>query len=248
MPSKHLSLANVLLSGAGIVAVLAVMLARTGSAEAIAPCVPHSATAEESAFLQVLQSWRDGAIQGSHRLMQSAPLNAAAMGYAQFLANTPGAGGHYADGAPGFAWATRAVNCGYPSNLAAGGEGLAVLESSAPVPVDPQAALSIMAGEGGGGVHVPSNVGLPVKCVGVGKAVSPDGKKTAWVTLLFATSGECPSSVSSGGGTAPSSTATPASSTPTITPTPSITPTPTPTATPTPPPVFRSWFSQLSRD
>lgn len=244
MPSKHVSFASLLLSTAGIVAALAVVLARTGSAEATAPCVPHSATAEESVFLQGLQSWRDGAIQGSHPLTQSAPLNAAAMGYAQFLANTPGAGGHYADGAPGFAWATRAVNCGYPSNLAAGGEGLAVLESSAPVPVDPQAALSIMAAEGGGGVHVPANVGLPVKCVGVGKAVSPDGKKTAWVTLLFATSGDCPSAVSSGGGSAPSSTPTPT----TTNSIPTITPSPTPTATPTPRPVFRSWFSQLSRD
>lgn len=241
MPSKHVSFASLLLSTAGIVAALAVVLARTGSAEATAPCVPHSATAEESVFLQGLQSWRDGAIQGSHPLTQSAPLNAAAMGYAQFLANTPGAHGHGADSAPGYPWpwATRAVNCGYPSNLAGGGEGLAVVESSAPIPVDPQAALSIMAAEQFGGIHVPENAGpgFPVKCVGVGKAVSPDGKKTAWVTLLFAATSECPSAVSSGGG-----------SNPTITPTPSMTPSPTPTATPTPRPVFRSWFSQLSRD
>jgi hypothetical protein len=144
------------LAGLGLAA--SVLFGGSESARAIAPCVPHSSTAEENTFLLLLQSWRNSAIPGSQTLTQSAPLNAAAMGYAQFLANTPGAGGHYADGTPGFAWASRAVNCGYPSNIAAGGEGLAVLQSSAPVTLDPQSALSMMTAQQGGGVWVPANV------------------------------------------------------------------------------------------
>jgi hypothetical protein len=222
----------VALATAGVIAtVFASLSPRAGDVHAIAPCVAHSPSAEETTFLGLLQSWRNANIAGSYPLSQSGALNAAAAGYAQFLANTPGASGHYADGTTGYPWATRAMNCGYPANQAAGGEGLAVVQSSNPVSVSPQQALNTMTSEGGGGVWVPSNVGLPVRCVGVAKAVSADGKKVAWVTLIFASSGTCP------GGTGGGSTQT----------TPTTTPSPTPTSTPTPS-VYRSWFSLLSRD
>ena len=96
-------------------------------AKALAPCLAHTNTTEELTFLGQLQAWRDQNIPGSFPLTLSAPLNAAAAGYAQFLATTPGAQGHAADPPEGqFPWADRAVGCGYPSNEAAGGEGLAV--------------------------------------------------------------------------------------------------------------------------
>lgn len=207
-------------------------LASGTSANATAPCVAHTPSGEESTFLGLLQSWRDGAIPGSQQLSQSAPLNAAAMGYAQFLANTPGAGGHDADKAPGYAWATRAIQCGYPSGWAAGGEGLAVVESSSVISVSAQQALNTMTAETGGGVWVPSNVGLPVKCVGVGKAVSSNGKKVAWVTLLFAANGTCPQQVNGGSGSPSPSTTAAATNTPTSTPSPAPSPTPSPTPKP----------------
>lgn len=214
------------LGAAGVVMALA---ARNQPAEAIAPCIAHANTGDELTFIAGLQAWRDTHIAGSYPLTVSAPLNAAAAGYAQFLADTPGAGGHYADGTPGFAWATRAIQCGYPANQAAGGEGLAVVSSSATVSVSPQQALATMTAEGGGGVWVPSSVGLPVKCVGAAKATSADGKKVAWVTLVFAASGNCPSA-----GTAPPTVPGTSTATATATRTASATPSPTPSPTPTP--------------
>lgn len=228
--SKKLSVRAIsaaFLGAALVAAAVATGLAHNTTAKATAPCVAHTPSGEELTFLGLLQTWRDGAIPGSQQLSQSASLNAAAMGYAQFLANTPGAGGHFADGSPGYAWVTRAVQCGYPANWGAGGEGLAVVESSATVSVSPQQALNTMTSEAGGGVWVPANVGLPVKCVGVGKATSANGKKVAWVTLLFAAGGACPQQVT--GGSSPTATT---SSTPTPTPTPTKTPTPTPSPTP----------------
>jgi len=184
------------------------------------------------AFLSLIQAWRNANIAGSYPLTVSGPLDAAAAHYADYLANTPGTGGHYAEPGytTGYPWAKRAIDCGYPSSQAAGGEGLAVVESSAVIAVSAQQALNIMTSEQGGGVWVPSNVGLPVKCVGVARYVSANGKKVAWVTLIFATSGTCPQAVSGGG-----SSTTPASPTPTKTPTP----------TPTP---HRAFAPQLSRD
>ncbi|MEO8539764.1 MAG: hypothetical protein ABI577_08485 [bacterium] len=215
------------------VAILGMGSSATNSAKAIAPCVAHTPTTEEAGFISLLQAWRDSHITGSFALAQSAPLNAAAMGFAQFLADTPGAQGHFADGTSGFPWATRAIQCGYPANLAAGGEGLAVVESSVSVSVSAQQALNTMTAENGGGVWVPSNVGLPVKCVGVGKAVSANGKKVAWVTLIFAATTTCPQQVTGGGNPSPSASPS-ASNSPTATKTASPTPSRTPSPTPTP--------------
>lgn len=217
---------------AAAIAITALAGLPAGSVNALAPCLLHTNTGEESQFVGLLQTWRNSNIPGSFPLTVSAPLNAAAAGYAQFLANTPGAGGHFADGGGGsFPWAARAVQCGYPADQAAGGEGLAVVESSVVVNVSAQQALNVMTSERGGGVWVPSNVGLPVKCVGAAKMVSGDGKKVAWVTVLFAASGTCPQAAT--GGTAPSPSAS-ASPTSTNTPTPTATPTNTPTPSPTP--------------
>ncbi|MGE0600852.1 MAG: hypothetical protein AB7J35_04150 [Dehalococcoidia bacterium] len=243
MASKHnrVLFANLALAVGAIAIAAMTLIGRPSSAEAIAPCIPHTPSGEELSFVQQLQSWRNSSVPGSQSLTLSAPLNAAAMGYAQFLADNPGSGGHYADGTPGYAWATRAVNCGYPANLAAGGEGVAVSQG----PFGASAALGVMTGQPGSGVNVPANVGLPVQCVGVGMATN--GSRVAWVTLLFAANGSCPSAVAGGGGN-PDPSPTAATGTSTVTSTPTITPSPTPSPTPTPPPVYHSWFSQLSRD
>ncbi len=213
---------------------------RGRTADAMAGCLPHQNTAEEMTFLSQLQVWRNQHIPGSRPLTLSGPLNAAAAGYAQFLATTPGAAGHNADGTAGYAWATRAINCDYPTNAAAGGEGLATVEASTTVSVSPSQALTIMTSENNGGVRVPSNLNANinppayVQCVGVAKMVSSDGHKVAWVTLLFATWDSCPQVVTGGTGGDPSSPSPTATSTSTATPTPTNTPTPTPSPTPLP--------------
>ena len=221
-----------IVSAAAGVAMMAFALGLGGlgggtAAQAIAPCVQHANTPEELQFLGLLQSWRNGTPSLAGALTLSAPLNAAAFGYADYLATHPNAAGHFADGTSGFPWVTRSISCGYPANLGAGGEGLAVVEASFQVTVTPQQALNTMTAEGGGGVYVPNNVGYPTKCVGVGKSVSADGKKVAWVTLIMAgpTSADCPQAVS---GTAPTPTPT-NTNTPTATPTKTSTPTSTPT-------------------
>ncbi len=206
----------------GIVAMLfgAVLTLRHKDADALASCIPHTNTPDEMTFLAQLQGWRDANIPGSYPLTLSSPLNAAAAGYARYLVDHPGSAGHFADGGN---WASRAVQCGYPSGEAAGGEGLAVVQASGMVSVSPAQALQIMTSEQGGGVHVPSNVGAPVKCVGVARVSAADGHEDAWVTLLFAAFNSCAEPVT---GPPPGS----ATNTPTVTPT--MTPTPTPTATP----------------
>jgi hypothetical protein len=199
-------------------------------ADALASCVSHSNTAEELTFLSGLQTWRNSNIAGSFPLTLSAPLNAAAAGYAKYLIDHPGSGGHYADGgAAGRAWADRAIQCGYPANEAAGGEGLAVVQGSGPIGVSAQQAITIMTAERGGGVWVPSNVGPDVKCAGVAKMTAANGTEVAWVTLLFGTwDGTCPQAVTGGGGGDSSPSASP-TNTPTATATPTRTPTPTTT-------------------
>lgn len=220
---KRLTLALLVASIAAAVAAIGAGLSARHEALALAGCQIHSNTSEELAFVALLQSYRDQHIPGSFQLSVSAPLNAAAAGYAQYLIDHPGASGHYADGGTyGRAWADRAIQCGYPSSTAAGGEGLAVVQGSGPVSVSPQEALNIMAAEPGGGANVPSSVGPQVRCVGVAKLTAPNGHEVAWVALLFGIwSGSCPQSVT--GGAPPPSTSTASTTTP------SPTPSPTPT-------------------
>ena len=245
---RLLRLSGVLAAGTAVftAAVVVPFFGTDNSANAVAPCVAHANTSEETEFLALLQGWRNQRIGGSLPLTLSAPLNAAAAGYAQFLVDSPGAGGHYADGAD---WVARASQCGYASSAggSAGGEGLAVVEGGSTVSVGPQGALDVMSAHGGSGISIPSNVGLPVKCVGVAKATSSSGRKVAWVTLLFAVSGSCPQAVSGGsGGSTPVNTTTP-SPTPTAT----RTATPAATATPTRPPdprPFKAVIVQVAND
>ena len=230
-PMARIALPAALLVGGAVLAAAGLIsIASPGrEAQAIAACVSHANTAEEVSFNALLQSYRntDPMVGANAKpLTPSAPLNAAAYGYAVFLANNPGAGGHNADGAPGFAWSTRATQCGYPAAYAAGGEGLAVVESSGNVAVGPSEALAVMAAEGGGGIHAP----IPAECIGTGKATGQGGKKVAWVTLIFYAdpfTGGCPQAVTA----SPGASATASSSA-----SPSPSPTRTPTATPTPSP------------
>ena len=241
---RQMNKTRILLLLSALIMAVSGLVALTGSrlqqASAVISCPPHQNTAEEMQFLGLLQQWRDANIAGSHVLTRSISLNAAAWHYARFLADNPGAGGHYAE--PGFTsgapWASRAAQCGYP--VPAGGEGLAVVESSQQVNISPSQAISIMS-SGGGGIYTPAYVGAPAtRCVGIAKAVSADGRKVAWVTLLFGTWSQCadpdtsqpPPSTTPG--TASSTTTQSPTATPTATATPTKTPTPTPTATPTP--------------
>ncbi|MBK7330623.1 MAG: hypothetical protein IPI85_16565 [Dehalococcoidia bacterium] len=71
----------VALATAGVIAtVFASLSPRAGDVHAIAPCVAHSPSAEETTFLGLLQSWRNTNIAGSYPLSQSGALNAAAAG------------------------------------------------------------------------------------------------------------------------------------------------------------------------
>ena len=243
---------------------------RGGDAQAqTVGCPAHANTAEEMDFLSQLQAWRNAHIAGSYTLIRSSNLNAAAAGYAQYLANTPGAAGHYADGSN---WANRALACGFSSThpgdgysypAAAGGEGLAVVEASTQITVSASQALNTMTAESGGGVWVPSSVGPPVICVGVAKAVNSAGTKVAWVAEIFgSTGGTCdgadPPTADPTGTTTPSatntSTASPsttaspsATSTGTTTTTSTATPSPTPSRTPTPA-TYKAWAPMIAKD
>jgi hypothetical protein len=223
---RRLSITLPLFAAAAALAVVAVAWqGGTREAAAIAPCVPHNNTSEELEFLGLLQTWRNQNVPNSEQLLLSESLNAAAYGYARFLADNIGLDGHTADGAN---WSQRALACGY--EVHAGGEGLAVVEGSTQVNVTAQQALAIMASHGGSGIYVPS-IGDPYRCVGIGKAVSASGQryKVVWVTLVMftATGQPCADAITSpqASDPAPSPSASPSA-------TPSPTPTPTPTATP----------------
>ncbi len=200
-------------------------------AKAIAPCVQHTNTSEELQFLGLLQSWRNSSPSLAGQLSRSSSVNSAAYGFATYLAGHPDTQGHWGDGSPQndpAPWMTRSIACGYPNGYG-GGEGLAVVEASVQVSVSPQLALDTMTAEGGSGLYIPAV--YHARCVGVGKAVSADGKKVAWVAVIMQgpAGGDCPQQDNSG----PSD---PSPNTPTKTNTPTATPTktstPSPTATP----------------
>ncbi len=217
--------------------VLAVF-ARPGSpAKAIAPCVPHTPAPIEGEMVALVESWRiQNGIAGAGPLTLSAPLNAAAQGYAQFMADHPGATGHFADGAD---WSSRAQQCGFTSNgsQAAGGEALGRGAT-------PGEALDFMVANGTG-IRTPGGAALPVKCAGVGKAQGPEG--TVWIVMLMKRAGDCPQPVTVSsetatptstatqptGGNSPTATATKTVGAPSATATATATFTSTPTATAT---------------
>lgn len=249
----------------GLAATLFGILAlRSQDAAAIAPCTPHTNTSEEWTMLDLVQDFRDGRFNVSPHLTMSAPLNKAAKGYANLLAQTPGSGGHTYDGAQ--PW-DRALACGFATRAgqAVGGEGLAIFTGSGSA----QAALQQMQNHQGSGIYVPaSHAGgaYLTKCAGVAKATG--NGRTIWVVLLFATSSSsaCPEPVSpqvfqptnTPTIPPPSATATATTTSPSVTPaSPSATETttaePTETATVAPPTttptetVYRNFSPNLSR-
>jgi hypothetical protein len=234
---------SALVTGAALVLVAVTAVSNpTGQARALASCIHHTPTAEEMQLVTSVSQRRQSLYPGSPALKPSQPLNDSAYGYAKFLADNPGADGHSADG--GF-WYNRSLNCGYPAEINAGGEGLAVKEMpDTVVSLSASEAYQIMIGSPGGGANVPPNIGFtPVSCFGVGKATASDGSKVAWVLVLFVEQldGTCPQAAvaTPPPPPSPSPTATPISAFPSRSPSPTATPTrsatPTPSATPSSP-------------
>ena len=238
--------------GLALVLAAGVSVIRTQSVSATAPCVPHANSADELEWLQLHHDWRIQYIPGVNLespLVVSSTLNAAAAGYARYMADHPGAVGHAADGAEYAPWATRAKLCGYPEDVAVGGEAMSLV-TNATGPVGAFDALKNMASEVfAGGIRIPAYVnGFPMKCIGVAHAQSEDGKRDVWITIIMSANGDCPQTV-----LVPTATPTPSFPFPgkTATPTRSATPkaTPTKTATPTPTPsVYKLQMQAIASD
>ena len=241
--SRKLPRSRVATAGAlvGALMLSAGLVAFTQSkAQALIDCQPHTNTADELQLLSIVSAWRVEYVPGvdpTHPLVVSDPLNAAAAGYAQYLADHSTATGHTADGQT---VGQRAVQCGYPESIAFGDDTVAVVHNEAGASLTAQQAFDQMAAESYYQSHmrVPVQLGLPsalpLRCVGVGGAVSEDGKGAAFVVMFMGADDACPQSVHQ---TTPSPEPSfPGYITKTPTPTPTSTPTKTatPTATPTP--------------
>lgn len=193
-------------------------------------CLTRAPGNEELDLFSLHQTWRNQYVPGtnpSDPLIGSAPLRAAALGIAHDIAEGELSGSALtAD-----VLAERAIECGYPAELAVGGRGVATGKN-----LTPEQALMVMTSESwGAGIRVPAWVGnQPMKCIGVAHVASATNE--AWVILIMAGSaGTCPQGLSSAvepfdGGT-PTATPTPPFVRPSATPT--KTPSATPTATPT---------------
>ncbi len=244
--------------GLALLLATGVSVARTSSAAATAPCLPHANSSDELEWLRLHKDWRNEYIPGtnpSDPLVVSSTLNAAAAGYATYMADHPGAVGHAADGAEWAPWATRAKLCGYPASVAVGGEAMSLV-TNASGPVAPQQALENMTSEvWGGAIRIPAFVdGYPMKCIGVAHAMSADGKRDVWITIIMSADGSCPQTVAvptatpteEGAFPFPSRTATP---TKTATPTRTATPKATATKTATPKPaVYKLQMQAIASD
>jgi uncharacterized protein YkwD len=193
------------LFGAVVAAALlcaASLLVRGGSARALIVCQSHSNSADELQLRALISNWRVQYVPNTDPgspLVISAPLNAAAYGYARYLSDHVAASGHGADGQTAI---DRAIQCGYPAAIAAGDESVAVLHGSPGVDLTPQQALDTMAAESYYEAHmrVPNQLGaplaLPLRCIGIAKATSADGKGVAWVAMFMGSSDNtCPQTV-----------------------------------------------------
>ena len=236
--------------GLALVLATGVSVLRTLPAVATAPCLPHANSAEELAWLQLHKDWRNNYIKDtnpSDPLIVSSTLNAAAAGYATYMADHPGAVGHAADGAEWAPWATRAKLCGYPADVAVGGEAMSLV-TNASGPVSPAQALANMTSEvWGGAIRIPAYVdGFPMKCIGVAHATSADGKRDVWVTVIMSADGACPQTVA-----VPTATPTEQGAFPfpnrTATPTKNATPKATPTKT-AKPSVYKLQMQAIASD
>ncbi len=220
------------------VAVGILLLAATAAssrelARAAGPCgTPHDALdAQEEQFLQLVQAWRDQNVSPSTPLQVSGALNAAAAWFAQWQVDNGAPGGHR-DGF-GRTWVQRALDCGYTGTTSTGtpyaygsGEGIRAYASSQPIQVTVAQAAADMSYPGSGIWASTTSVSLPFKCVGTGRASSPDGRRIAWVVIVaqYPAGLPCPGSAAT-----PTATPTlPASPTPTRPPAPTPSPTPLP--------------------
>lgn len=234
--------------GLALVLATGVSAVRTLPASATAPCLPHANSSEELEWLQLHKDWRNSYIPGadpSSPLVVSSTLNASAAAYAAYMADHAGATGHSADGAEYAPWSTRAKLCGYPADVAVGGEAMSLVTDGSG-PVGPFDALKNMAAEVfGAGIRIPAYVnGFPMKCIGVAHAASVDGKRDVWITVIMSANGACPQSV-----VVPTATPTGVSGFPTRTATPTHTATPkaTPPKSPTPA-VFKLRMQAVASD
>jgi hypothetical protein len=187
-----LALAGITLAASGV------FVLSDSSARAVAMCKTNSAslTSEERSLVTQIASWRAANFPSAMAVESSATLDAAASQYAEYLAANPSAQGHYAEPAysgSAFPWVPRAIDCGWPPEWGAGGEGLAVVSGSFLPNVSASAALAIMTDTNGGtqfsGLWHPSN---NARCVGVGFASNEANKKVAWVALIFQYSSSLP--------------------------------------------------------
>jgi len=224
----------------GMIAILSASIGHEQAAHAIASCGDPGVSGEEAQLLSLIGNLRSGG-----QVERSSALDAAAQGYADYLAGHYEANGHNADGSN---WNYRAAQCGYPEEWAGGG-GESVWAQTAGTgaigfDVSPAEAIAGMQQYSRGAIDMPMG-----RCAGVGKAIKRDNSgaviKVAWVAVVFMgpATGPCPSSnsleetptssVTSAASPSPSGTPT-KTSTPTATPTKTSTPTPSPTATPGP--------------
>jgi len=204
------------------------------AARAAGTCNGSSAslTGEEASLVSQIARWRASNFPSAMPVESSATLDAAASHYAEFLAANFGAHGHYTEPSYSFSsypWVPRAIDCGWPAQWGAGGEGLAVAVGSSMPSVSASQALAIMVDTHGGthlgGLWHPAN---NAHCVGVGYASNQANNKVAWVALLFQYSPSSPCPQASTVGTGETATATTTTTT-TVSPVPSQTPTSTPT-------------------
>jgi len=213
---------------------LAVFLLRIpgpAPAAAAGPCgTSHDALdADETAFLALLQQWRDTNLSVSSPLQPSGALNAAAAWFAEYQATHGAPGGHYDN--VGRSWGQRALDCGYTGTTSTGqsfallgsGEGVFGVAASGAVALSPAQALSGITYAGSGVYMWTSSTNLPAKCVGVATSRNAAGTAVSWVALIaqYPAGQACPGAIAG-----PSPTV-PATATPTVTPTPTPSPTPT---------------------
>lgn len=195
------------------------------TAAAKSACMSRVVEDKELELAQLHASWRNLYVPGSdpsQPLLGSAPLRAAALGLAHDLAEgtlTPAA-------ITPELLAERAIECGYPANLAVGGRGVATGKGWTA-----EQALMLMTSEQWGaaaGIRVPTYVdGLEMRCIGLAHATEPGASPgEAWIIIIMAGAPTCPqitTNVQPYDGGTPTATAT----------RPFTRPTATPTATPT---------------
>lgn len=188
-------------------------------------------SAEESEFVGLLEAWRAARHFQSSALEVSAPLNAAAAWFAEYLVNGGELNGHF--DSYGRNWFQRAIDCGYDPYYAQGsGEGVGFIAGSGINPASFGATEGLqLVDYPGSGITINAGGSLPAKCVGVGVYRSENA--VAWIVVIaqWQAGWACPQDV----------TGESASPTPTSSPSPTPSPTPMPTPTPILAPEWRAY-------